>query len=255
MILYSKSSLKIAELHFTETAPAPSVDIIRYHSRPERVTGTHTYLFHTIHINLLQPSDKLMAGMNSTKRNLIRRAGKENVSVDFHGAPSAETMETFLSFYDAFALQKGLPPANRARIAGIRESGSLVLSCARNPEGEPIVWHCYLQASNSARLVHSASLFRASADKDYINFVSRANCYHHWIDMLRFQEAGLNTYDLGGWYEGKEDQAKLNINTFKEGFGGEIVRLFNTDHGKTVRGALAVHLKRALDHWRGEKPQ
>lgn len=253
MIFYTKSSLRIAELHFQEEAPAPAVDVVRYQSRLERMPGTHSYEFHTIHVDLQLPQDKLLAGMNSTKRNLIRRAAKEQVAVDFFAQPDEAVTDEFFGFYDAFAGQKGLPVANRSRLNGIRDGGALVLSRAKDGEGSSIVWHCYLRASGSARLIHSASLFRASADKDYINYVSRANCYHHWFDMLRLQEAGLETYDLGGWYEGKTDQAKLNINTFKEGFGGKIVRLYNTDHGRTLRGVMAVHMKRAMDHWRGEK--
>ena len=94
-----------------------------------------------------------------------------------------------------------------------------------------------------ARLVHSASWFRA-ADKAQQAVNSRANRYLHWMDMLRLRELGFASYDLGGWYSGQEDVEKLNINRFKEGFGGRVVPQYNCDcvdatrlsHGPPVRG-------------------
>jgi hypothetical protein len=60
--------------------------------------------------------------------------------------------------------------------------------------------------------------------------------------MLRFKAAGISVYDLGGWYEGDTDRAKLDINRFKEGFGGSIVKTFNQEFGITPKGKLYLTL-------------
>jgi hypothetical protein len=115
------------------------------------------------------------------------------------------------------------------------------------------VWHCYVKAGRWVRLVHSASLFRAAAEKAQQNLTSRANRYLHWLDMFRFGESGIDTYDFGGWYSGQEDQEKLRINQFKEGFGGTVASQYNGDRGITLKGILALRLRHASDVFRGKR--
>ena len=250
MILYSKQRLSIAEFHFDEQGTPPPVDIIRYQSRPEKVNGTVCYPFSTLLIDLGQDTDTLLAGMSKTTRNEIRRAAKDDLSFEFYAQPDNSQVADFFEFYAAFAQLKGLPELNRARILGMRDSQALVLTRIREANGGVLVWHCYVQVNGWSRLVHSASLFR-SAGKEQHAVISRANRHLHWLDMLRFKELGFSTYDFGGWYSGREDTAKLNINKFKEGFGGHVAAQYNIDHGVTIKGALAVHLRRML--LRGEK--
>jgi lipid II:glycine glycyltransferase (peptidoglycan interpeptide bridge formation enzyme) len=45
--------------------------------------------------------------------------------------------------------------------------------------------------------------------------------------MLRFKRGGFSTYDLGGWYPGRDNEKLLRVNRFKEEFGGVVVTLFN----------------------------
>ncbi len=71
--------------------------------------------------------------------------------------------------------------------------------------------------------------------------------------MLRFREMGFTTYDLGGWYSGQDDLEKLNINRFKEGFGGRVAPQYNTDHGVTLKGILAIRLRHAVGVLRGHR--
>jgi hypothetical protein len=74
--------------------------------------------------------------------------------------------------------------------------------------------------------------------------VGRANRYHHWQDIVKFKNLGIATYDLGGWYADTTDPAKININKFKEEFGGELVKHFNCRHGITTKGKLFLLLRK-----------
>jgi hypothetical protein len=70
--------------------------------------------------------------------------------------------------------------------------------------------------------------------------MGRANRFGTWRDLLRFQSEGVELYDMGGWYEGKSDIQKLQINEFKRGFGGHLLQEFHCVRAATVKGALAL---------------
>jgi hypothetical protein len=256
LILYSKQRLTIAEFHFDEQGAAPPVDIVRYQSRPQKIDGTGVdtvcYPFSTILIDLKQEPGALLAAMSKTTRNEIRRAAKDDLSFAFSVHPTSGWIADFFEFYAEFAQLKGLPDLNSERLLGMRESQALVLTRINDASGGTLVWHCYVYVNGWARLIHSASLFRG-ADKSQHAAIARANRRLHWLDMLQFRELGFTSYDFGGWYSGRDDAAKLNINQFKEGFGGRVAAQYNIDHGITLKGTLAVHLRRAAEALRGEK--
>jgi len=253
MILYSKRHVNIAELHFNEGGQIPAgIDVVRFQSRPERVPGTYTHLFHTIVMDLDGDSEQLLSRMHRTTSHHIRKViGRKDIGFELDAAPDVCWAQEFITFFDRFARQKNLPCANRQRILGMQAGGALILSRVTGADGSPLVWHSYVRAGNWARAVHSASLFR-EADKAQVAMISRANRYRHWLDMIRLGDIGVELYDFGGWYIGKQDHAKLRINQFKEGFGGRILELFNTDHGVTWKGVIAIQARRAINRLRGE---
>jgi hypothetical protein len=53
-------------------------------------------------------------------------------------------------------------------------------------------------------------------------------------------------YDFGGWYPGTQNQALLQINRFKESFGGELVVQYKCDWGVTWKGALGLWIARSI---------
>jgi hypothetical protein len=252
VIVYAKQGVRVAELHFRESATPPPVDVVRYLSRAERVRGTRCSEFPTIHIDLAPEPEQLLAAMSKTTRNEIRRAEREGgVTCEFQIAPSLEWAEAFLEFNAAFAREKKLVPAGRDRVLGMRESSSLALSRVVDADGAVVVWHSYVHGDGTARLLHSCSLFR-NVDKAKAGVVSRSNRLLHWADMQRLREAGFHTYDFGGWYAGKDDEAKLRINFFKEGFGGAVTTLYNIEAGMTLKGVAVIRLRHAIDRFRGE---
>ena len=252
MIVYSKRRLRIAELHFDEQGPVPKVDIVRYQSRPEKERGSVSYPQATILIDLQKTPDELLGEMSKTTRNEIRRAAKDELTFEFTAKADDKAISQFFTFYDEFARMKGLDGLNRERLTGMRDCESLVLSRVKSADGTVLVWHCYVSARRRARLNHSASLFRA-VDKAQQAVTSRANRYLHWMDMLELRDRGFTVYDFGGWYDGQEDVEKLNINKFKEGFGGQVTQQYNTDRGVTLKGLLAVHLRHAASAFRGKR--
>ena len=245
MFVYEKSNLRVAEVFFDEPARPVAADIIRFHHRSNPVAHARCAGQQTLWIDLSANPDAILAAMNTDTRYKIRRAAKDGAVYEFQALPDATWVKEFSEFYDRFALDKGLPPANRKRLAAMLEHGALDLSRMRGPDGEVLIWHAHLLGHDRARLLHSASLFR-ELDKNAAAAVGRANRMCHWEDIQRFKGEGLATFDFGGWYGGTGDAAKLRINEFKRGFGGTVVAQYNADCAGTWKGAAALCLRTAV---------
>lgn len=109
------------------------------------------------------------------------------------------------------------------------------------------MYHANYVHGGRARLLHSASHFRNSNDSGYRNMVGRANRWLHWKALLRFKASGHTCYDWGGWYDGTDDDARLNINRFKEGFGGEKQLTYNGKLLLTAKAKVVGFASRLID--------
>lgn len=245
MITYRKAHLRVVEFFFDEQESGTPADIVRYQFRPDPVNGCESSDFHTLCLNLACDADTILSKIHKETRYEIRRASKDSFTCEYHSHPDAALAEEFFGFYDQFADSKNVPRVNRTRISAFRQHDVLDLSRVRGADGRVLVWHAYLRMRNCARLIHSASHFRA-ADKSEATTIGRANRYLHWKDILYCKETGLGVYDFGGWYAGQTDVEKLKINHFKESFGGEPVHQYNADRSNSLMGAAALRARVAM---------
>ena len=246
MIVYKRNGVLFGELWFDEEPDGTVSDILHFRQRTSHVKGASCSDFYTILVDLTANEVDLLAGISKDTRYEIRRAGnRDDLLCDFWRENSHSVTDEFCDFYDKFAQQKNLAKTNRGRMTLLAKSGSLALSRVRNSDDRDLVWHAYFCSSDRVRLLYSASLFR-NQDKARRSLTGRANRYLHWQDMLRFKSEGAIIYDLGGWYEGNDDEEKLRINKFKEEFGGDIVKTYNCEHGVTLKGKIALGLLGAL---------
>jgi hypothetical protein len=163
-------------------------------------------------------------------------------------AAAGESLEEFSAFYDEFARQKGLWPAERHWLARAAAADQLTLSCASR-EGERLVWHAHVRAGITAHLMYSASCFR-DKDNDYRSLVGRANRWLHWRDMLYFREAGVKSYDWGGMFADESAPERAGINHFKRTFGGLPVQSYECTVPVNARGRIWLALRAAWRGWR-----
>jgi hypothetical protein len=247
MVTYQKAQLRVAEIPFDETcADNVNADLVRYKCRATPVHGSHCVKFYTLLLNLQDHPNHLLANMSHTTRYEIRRAQREGLRHEFISTPTTTHAERFFEFYDSFARSKNLKPlVARERILGLLSNGVLNLSCVSAPDERVLVWHAYLRSGRYACLLYSASLFRLETHS-MATYISRANRFHHWSDILRFRDEGLAIYDFGGWYPGSRNQVLLRINRFKESFGGELVVQYDCDSAITWKGALGLWFARLM---------
>lgn len=226
-MLFSKShGLEIVELWFDEQLPSQfSPDIIRYRQALTLKEGASD--FYTLVTDLRPGIEVLTARLNSDSRYKIRRAQeKDSLTMNiWDGDPAF--LNSFVTYYAAFATQKGLDKPDPRYLDLLSSAGRLDVSRVVTADGEPLVYHAYYKHADRVRLLYSASQFRSSSDSGFRALVGRANRWLHWQDLLRFKADGRVWYDWGGWYEGKDDPDRLSINQFKESFGGEVLQTFN----------------------------
>lgn len=247
MIHYKKAPfVSVAEFYFDEDIRQTDADIVHHFWRSRPVADSQNKESHSLILDLSKKSQTLLDNMHSETRYRIRRAEKDHFQYDFWAGSHREVLAGFYEFFDSFAALKGLVPANRKRLEALGELGLLDLSRMRDAAGSELVWHVHYRASDRARGMYSASLLGKAADPSFRGLIGRANCYHTWRDIQRFQEGGLSRYDLGGWYGGTEDQEKLRINTFKEGFGGQLISEFNAEKIASATGTLALVVKSVM---------
>ncbi|BDC50347.1 hypothetical protein F183_A26630 [Bryobacterales bacterium F-183] len=246
MIVYSKQSVRIAEVFSLADAQSPAqVDILRFRDCSAPVSGTISYSHFTWQVALDQDPDAILAGMRKRARRKIRAGEQAGLAYEWRaGRDCAPWLTHFFEFFDRFAELRGLPSANRERLETLAASGILQLTRASSKTHGVMVYHAYTVAAGTAHLLHSASLFRErQEDARYIEDVSNANGWLHWQDMVRFRNEGCKAYDFGSWHTGNNPD-HLKLNTFKHSFGGAAVPLYFADRGLTFKGKLAIYARK-----------
>jgi FemAB family len=245
MVRSTKWGVRIADFHFDEPeAGVSDVDVIRYIQKSRPVPDIESTPFSTILIDLTPDEGWLIAHVrNNTRYEIARARDRDALEYRYWYAPDANLLNEFSDFFDRSAILKNQPRVSRSRLRVLAHAGVLDLSVVKG-EGNDIVWHADLRAGKRARLLETASLFRASADAEYKKLVARANRYHHWRDMMRFKSEGISIYDFGGCAPNATSPELIGINRFKEGFGGRLVTEYHAEKAVTLRGKIALALVR-----------
>lgn len=256
MITYQSRFLTRAEVWFDdEPGDAGGVDWILYQQRSQPVPGAKTSFYYTYVIDLTQSREQLQANLNKDTAYKIRRA-RERDKIFCEGCDSrdAVALDRFEEMYNAFAEAKGRAPLNRKRIDSMAAAGVLDLTMARDPQGNVLVYHANYRDSRRATSLELPSLYRKQADNATRSLISRANRCLTWNNFLRYQEQGLKVFDFGGWYPGNADQERLDINRFKEGFGGQVRREYQCEQVLTLKGRVILAAANLLTK-SGRSPQ
>jgi hypothetical protein len=248
MTRFREKLISIGEVWFDADPDTRSgIDVLHYYQRSQPITGSLTKTFHTMLLDLTYDQDTLWKKFGKTNRYKIKRASDKDELLYYYWHKEtipSDTFDEFLAFHDQFAQSQGLKKINRNRFNSFLAGGILDLSVVKSSAGDPLVWHAHCCTSQRACLFYSASL-KNSEDTAYQSLLGRANRYHHWQDMLRFQQAGMALYDFGGWHT-RDNPKLLAINQFKQEFGGEVIQNFKCFQGLTLKGKACVGLFKLL---------
>ena len=243
-----------------EDAALAGVDVAVYRNRPAPVpnawpspTGRPPDRpVYSLRSDLMATPEAIMGSFDETCRRHVRRAERQD-GLQYEVIPeAADALDEFAEYYDQFARQKGLWPADRHWLARATQARQLILSCASHA-GERRVWHAHLRAGSTVQMVHSVSLFRG-ADDEHRALVARANRWLHWRDMLNFKAMGLRQYDWGGVFVPETSAEEAGINRFKRSFGGRPVVAYHCTMPVSLRGRLWLMFRGAFPRRRPDRP-
>lgn len=250
MNIFQEKFVSIEEVWFDEELKdKPNVDIVHYIERSQPIKNIHFDEFHTILVDLTKAEGELWKNLGKTNRYKINRAEQKDRILYFYWDKDNiddHKLNDFLGFHDQFALSQDLQKISRPRLRSFAHIGILDLSIVKSQDDTVLGWHAHCLVKNRVCFFYGASMKNYN-DTAYQSMLGRANRYHHWQDILRFKNSGISIYDFGGWYAGNTDQKLLNINKFKEEFGGQIVKNFKSIHGITMKGKLCVGLYKFLN--------
>jgi hypothetical protein len=250
MIFFRDRGALFGECWFDNEAPPSdcNVDVLAFRQRSAPIANSHCTPQLTLVSELTTDPNALLEKFARTCRQSILRADRrDELWMELTTRPGAHIRD-FCSFYDAFARQKRLRPANGVWFEAACDADCLAIATVWKGK-EPLVRHAYVLGGEIIHLHTSASLFRTQ-DQDNRALIGRANRWLHWRSMLYFAERGATRHDWGGLFETESTPEQEGVNRFKKDFGGKPERRYDCLVACTARGRVRLGLKRLGDGWR-----
>lgn len=199
---------------------------------------------HTLITDLSETEEEIKQHFSKSCKYKVNRAAREDVSITIlkDQEITDEIIEDFCTFFAVFWESKGSSLEDKqklkAELQAYRNINALTVAYAK-VNGEKAIYHTHVKDDKTARLLHSASLYRLQGDEEgnTKNLIGMANRLLHFEEMKYLKALGLTTYDWGGAGRGED---VIHITEFKESFGGTPVTYCNYEQ---VNGILAKTFK------------
>lgn len=213
--------------------------IIAYHeAKVKPLKGSAE--FETLVTDLTLSEDEIKQQFSKSCKYKVNRAAREDVAVSIlsNAEITDKEIEDFADFFQLFWESKGSSLSNKEKLKkdlmAYREANGLTLAYAK-VNGEKAVYHTHIWDEKTARLLHSASLYRLQQDEEgnTKNLIGMANRLLHFEEIKYFKGLGKKEYDWGGAGRGED---VIQITEFKESFGGTPVTYYDFEQ---VNGLLA----------------
>ncbi|MBC5637996.1 peptidoglycan bridge formation glycyltransferase FemA/FemB family protein [Ornithinibacillus sp. BX22] len=193
----------------------------------------------TLLIDLRETEEAIFQAIHKNTRYKINRARKRDLISYYEvESPTDADLHRFCTFYNSFAKQKKIPPANIDKLQGLRDQQSIILTYITDEDDRMLCCHIHYLVKESAVLLYSASGRFDNAEMR--NIIGRANRYLHWRDMLSFKAKGIDWYNFGGLFVDPSSSETSSINRFKKEFGGIEVNEWKLLHAQSFLGRLVA---------------
>jgi len=182
--------------------------------------------YYTKHIDLNLNPDELKQSFSKRVRAKINKANKTGVKFQIYKLDNDKQINNYIKYCNEHIKSKKLLyKLTKRDITSFLDNYVVTHALYNN---ETLVMHGYFvdYKSKTVYANESASQFRTLDNSNEVNrdFISKANNFLHYQDMLYFKEHGMKIYDFGGYTINSTDKSMLNINRFKDGFRGKIIQ-------------------------------
>lgn len=250
IIYTTRRRIRFVEVWFDDMPPSlKECDILICHQRKKPFSEKRWLYFYTIRVDINIAPEILLGRMRKSTITQIRQArDRDGINCTFYLMPTLKEINEFSDFIDANPPIPGQDIVDRSNLEMLNQAEILGLSKAQTSDGKDLVWHCLIchRRQGCARLMYSASLHHNNLDKSLKNLNGRANRFLYYSEMLFLKERDFGVYDFGGWYAGSTDKKRLQINNFKEGFGGKIVCGYDCEEPFSLKGKAYLFLRNGL---------
>lgn len=203
--------------------------------------------FETLITDLTETEEEIKQHFSKSCKYKVNRATREDVQWTILDSSKItdEELENFVNFFASFWESKGTSLSDKEKLLqelkAYRDVNALTLSHAV-VNGEKAVYHTHIADDTTARLLHSASLYRLQKDEEgnTKNLIGMANRLLHFEEMKYLKKIGKTRYDWGG---AGHTEDVIHITEFKESFGGTPAVYYSLEQ---VNGLMAKLFKLAV---------
>lgn len=238
-IKYRRGLFSVNDYFLCSTASAEAG--INYYIQCSENTEGALNEFHTLLVDLSMSKEEIWQNIyHRTRSEIASFSGNQAFEHSIITDPSPRQLNQFIKLFDRFATLKNIRKAEAFRLEAYRREGLLAISFIRQ-NNEYICINFYRLTQQRATNLYSFQLQHENKYPGTASHFGRAHRTLHWLDLLQFRETGVQYYDFCGWYNGSDDKQLLNINRFKEQFGGKKIKEYS---GVIYKNRLLKFLKR-----------
>lgn len=228
---------------FAEQAESDA-DIVRYLRTRNKISGffVDSQPVETVFSDISNSTEEILAASTKTIKYEVNKCEKEEVCIKFYQAcdilQDISIVNEFEKAYIDFAKDLGKDVLNayqRDKIESYIKARCILIS--RAEKEDIIVYHVYTWGGTEACLTYSVSNFRN--DSANRNLAGRMNKLLHIKDIDFLRANGVTLYDWGNISSSANPNG---IDKFKMSFGGEVLTVYNSFVGNTIKGKLLVLL-------------
>ncbi|MBN1294595.1 MAG: hypothetical protein JXB48_22340 [Candidatus Latescibacteria bacterium] len=250
MIRYTSKGLWYQECYFEESFETVDIDILeyRYRSRPLPRSLWRYSFTHLIDLRIKE--EQILSNFTPNLRYQIRKAkDREGIEVNMVFPPNNHEVDEFIHYFNTFSQKKVIGSIGQGPLNELVLKEMFGISSAFNREGHILTMHGYLVHKIESRvlLLYSVSPLMECPSNKTRNVIGGANRYLHYNDMLFFKNAGIRTYDFGGFYIGSTDKKLLDINRFKKMFGGSLTVCYSGEKACSLKGRIYLFFREVRD--------
>jgi hypothetical protein len=249
MFTYQSRFLRRGEVWFDNQPTDQRVDWILYRNRSKPIAGGRSRNFYNRVVDLTKTPDALLSDMDpKTVAKIQKAADEDKLTCEWRLITNASELdEVELMWNQSIESKRRWGKLDRSWLGEMIAGRALELAAAREPSGALVVSSGLFRDKHRTQQLISVSPPRTALAPAVRAKTNRASCFLFWKTFLRHKEQGASNFDFGGWYPGTEDIQWLGANAFKKSLGGRVVREFECEQIKTLKGWALLTAARLMD--------